>query len=171
MRHTAKAIALALLVLASPAGAQQGPSLQGSWLFTAEGSDDVSRAIEQAVAPLNFVVRPIASGRLRKTNSPYQAIRISYTPTQVTLVADAHAPIVTPATPTVVKWRREDGEVFDVSTQWFGGSLEQTFAAPDGKRVNLYTPGPDGNTLALHVTVTSPRLTRPVSYTLRYHRE
>ena len=39
--------------------------------------------------------------------------------------------------------------------------LEQGFDAEDGQRVNVYTLSPDGNTLTLDVTVTSPKLEQP----------
>jgi hypothetical protein len=43
-----------------------------------------------------------------------------------------------------------------VTTHTDGARLEQVFDAEDGRRVNVYTLSPDGSTLTLEVTVTSP---------------
>jgi hypothetical protein len=172
MRSQLMAIALFALAAGAPVPARaQNAALDGSYVFVPQGSDDVNAAIEQAVARMSFITRPIARGRLRKTNVPYRTLRISQTPTQVTTIPDSRAPVVSPSNGTVVKWRREDGEMFDVSTSWEGGALRQTFRADDGQRVNLFSLAPDGRTLTMHVTITSPRLNRPVTYALRYMKE
>lgn len=172
MRSHLMAIALCALAAAAPATSlAQAPSLDGSYAFVAEGSDDINRAIDQGVASMNFVTRPIARGRLRKVNFPYRTLRISHTSSEITTVPDTRAPVVTPSNGTTVKWRREDGEIFDVSTSWEGTSLRQSFNADDGQRVNLFSLSPDGRTLTMHVTVTSPRLPKPVVYSLKYARQ
>jgi hypothetical protein len=172
MRSHLMAIALFAVAATAPAPSRaQSSSLDGSYAFTAEGSDDINRAIEQAVASMNFVTRPIARSRLRKVNVPYRTLRISHTPAQVTTIPDARAPVVSPGDGSTVKWRREDGELFDVSTSWEGASLRQSFKADDGQRVNVYSLSPDGRTLTMHVTVTSPRLPKPITYSLRYARQ
>ena len=172
MRSQLMAIALFALAAAVPATSRaQAPSLDGSYAFVAEGSDDINRAIEQGVASMNFVTRPIARGRLRKVNFPYRTLRIAHTATEVTTIPDSRTPVVSPLNGATVKWRREDGEVFDVSTSWEGASLRQSFKADDGQRVNVYSLSPDGRTLTMHVTVTSPRLPKPITYALRYARQ
>lgn len=162
---------LALSLLAAGDVVAQSTPLQGTFVYVAEGSDDIDRAIQQAVSGMNFITRPIARGRLKKTNAPYGSLSLSHTPSQVTVTTDGRAPIVTPASGEPAKWTREDGEVLDVSTEWQNGRLVQTFAAEDGKRVNVYSLGADGNTLSLQVTVSSPRLPEPMTYTLRYRRQ
>lgn len=165
--------AVLALSAAAPALAQQAaqtPSLDGTYTLNTTASEDVNRAIEQAVARMNFITRPIARGRLKRTNQPYQRILIQHTQGQVSITTDQRAPIRTPANGTPIKWRREDGEMFDVSTEWENGSLEQTFAAEDGRRVNSFSVSPDGRTLTMEVTVTSPRLSQPLRYRLVYNR-
>ena len=64
-----------------------------------------------------------------------------------------------------------DGEVIDLTTRWVDETLEQTFIAEDGQRKNVFALSPDGGTLEMQVTVTSPRLAAPLTYTLRYRRQ
>lgn len=175
MRYALGTIALvAAAILAAPVDVAplqaQTPQLQGTFTYDAAASDNINQAIERAVARMNFVTRPIARGRLRRTNEAYERIRISYTPAQVSVVTDARAPIVTPASGSAIRWTREDGEVLDVSTTWESGALTQTFKAEDGQRVNRYSVGPDGSVLTMQVTITSPRLAAPLVYNLRYRR-
>ena len=174
MRWFPRASALVLALIATTAvtaGAQGGtPSLQGSYTYDASASDNIKKAIDAAVAKMNFVTRPIARGRLTKTNQPYQQLEISYTDAQVTIKTDSRAPIVTPANGTPIKWTREDGEKFDVNTRWDKGTLAETFSAEDGQRVNTFSISPDGSVLSMHVTVTSPKLSAPLTYTVKYRR-
>jgi hypothetical protein len=173
MRIHRNAIAPLILLIAAAAtpAVSQTPSLNGTYRYVADESDAIKPAIERAVARMNFITRPIARGRLTKTNNPYQTLSLSESDGKVTIVTDQRAPIVSPADGTPVKWTREDGEVFDVTTKRVGGALEQTFIADDGQRKNVYSLGADGKTLEMQVTVTSPRLAEAVTYTLRYRRE
>lgn len=161
------ALALALAA-ALPASAQQA-SLKGTWRYDASASDNVAQAINTAVQRMNFVTRPIARGRLTRTNQPYQRVTVDFTSSQVTVTTDGRDPIVSPANGTPIKWTREDKEVLDVSTEWENGVLEQTFKAEDGQRVNRYSVGADGK-MTMEVTITSPRLPRPLVYKLVYNR-
>lgn len=174
MHRTARVSVLLLLVAALlPLKASaQAPvsSMQGTFTYTAQGSDDVSKAIEAVVRQMNFVKRPIARGRLTKTNQPYRSVTITHNASNVSIVTDNRPAIVTPANGSPIKWRREDGEMFDVSTEWENGTLEQTFVAGDGKRVNSFVLSPDGNTLTMTVTVSSPQLPKPLVYKLNFRR-
>ena len=172
MRKALLAIALTALAAAFPFPARaQSPALEGSYTLVAETAGEISRAIEAAIRPMNFLIRPVARGRLRKTNVPYARLRLTVAPAEITTIADRGNPVVTPSNGTIVKWRREDGETFDVSTSWQGEKLHQTFRAEDGQRENVYSIEADGTTLNLAVTLSSPRLAAPVKYTLRYRRE
>ena len=163
---------LALLALTSIVAAAQPAGLRGTFVLNRSASADVNAAVERAVAPLNVVVRQIARPRLRRTNQPYGRIVLNWSPTEVSITTDARSAIRTSPAGTAIRWRRpEDGEWLNVSTIWQGERLQQTFAAEDGQRVNLYTLSPDGRTLTLDVTVTSPRLPRPLTYRLVYAKQ
>ncbi|HEX5520961.1 MAG TPA: hypothetical protein VFX29_04660 [Longimicrobiaceae bacterium] len=161
-----------LLALAVPTHVRaQSAAFNGTFTYDAAASDDINKAIEQGIAKMNFITRPVARGRLKKTNEPYKKIVIAQTPSEVSITTDNRAAIVTPANGTAIKWKREDGEVLDVHTAWADGKLVQEFDAEDGKRINSYTISGDGNTLTMHVTVSSPRLPKPITYNLVYRRQ
>ncbi|HEX6926863.1 MAG TPA: hypothetical protein VF167_15680 [Longimicrobiaceae bacterium] len=169
-RHAIAALGFALVAGSALPAAAQNPDLTGTFALVEAESDDVKAAIEQAVRGMNFITRPIARGRLTRTNVPYRTIRIEQSGDQVTIVTDER-PIVATADGNPMKWTREDGEVLDLTTRWADGALEQTFVADDGQRTNTFTLSADGGTLEMRVVVASPRLDRPVEYTLRYRRQ
>ena len=173
MRCNPKLMVLAVLaLLALPAEIlAQSAAFTGTFVLAPEASDNIDKAIERSVGNMNFIKRPIARGRLKKTNPAYNTLSIAHNTNEMRISTDTGAPIVTPADGTQVQWKREDGEVFGVSTEWQNGKLEQTFRAGDGRRVNLYSLSEDGDTLTLDVTVSSPQLPQPVVYRLVYRRQ
>lgn len=158
---------LGLMLQAKAANAE----LSGHYVYVPERSASVEQAVEKTVAEVNFVLRPIARSRLNKTNQPYQNITLGITAGKASITTDKRAPIVAPTDGKPIKWRREDGEVMDLSMQWQGKGLQETIAADDGKRVNLFELSPDGNELRMLVTVSSKRLPKPLVYTLVYQRQ
>lgn len=160
-----------LLACAGTQALADNPKISGHYSYVPERSSKIPDAVEKTVKEVNFVIRPIARSRLNKTNQPYQHITFAVAPDKLSITTDKRAPIVTPADGKPVKWKREDGETLDVSMKWQGDALQETFAADDGKRVNLYELSPDGNELKMLVTVSSKRLPRPLSYTLVYLRQ
>jgi len=58
----------------------------------------------------------------------------------------------------------------NASMQLAGRRLAQTFTSADGRRVNDYTLSPDGRTLTMQVTETSPRLSQTITYKQVYRR-
>ena len=163
--------ALLFLLFLYPAAAAQEATLRGTFVINRQASDDVNRAIDTAVARMSFVTRPTMRGRLRKTNAPYGRVVIDYDQRTVSITTDRRRPMESPANGTPVKWTREDGERFGLSTEWEGGRLVQTFKG-EGKeqRTNTFTVSPDGRTLTLGVAVNSPKLSKPLTYKLVYTR-
>jgi hypothetical protein len=144
-------------------------SVQGVFVNANTSQEVIDKAIDAGVEKMNFIKRPIARSRLKKTNPLYQRIEIGNDGSQISVRFDAGKPVVMPANGGTVKWTRDDGEVFDVSALATGSKLQQTFKAEDGQRVNEFDVAADG-TLTLRVTLTSPQLSAPVSYVLTYKR-
>ena len=173
MRHViAVLLTVVTLMAVRPASAQKA-TIEGTFNASnaSQSEQQIERAIESAVAKMNFVTRPIARGRLKKTNPVYQRIRIGEEGGQISVQFDDRKPIQMPVDGRAVKWTREDGEVFDVSATRQAVILTQTFKAEDGERINRFSPRADGSALTLDVTITSPRLPAPVKYALEYQRQ
>jgi hypothetical protein len=162
--------ALACGVLSTGAVAQSQERLWvGAFENQNQSSDGIDAAIETAVANMNFIKRPIARSRLKKTNEPYRKIVITQKADVISVAFDDRKPVQTPADGRPIKWTRDDGEVFDVSVAVTDEGLVQTFKAEDGQRVNTFSAN-DAGQMTMEARLTSPQLTTPVIYTLLYHR-
>ena len=162
--------ALLFLLICYPAAAAQEASLRGNFVINRQASDDLNRAIDDAVARMNVMLRPTMRARLRRTNRAYQRVVIDYDQRTVSIAFDQRRPMESPADGATVKWTREDGEKFDLSTEWEGGRLEQTLKGKEEEYTNTFSVSPDGRTLTLGVVFSSPKLPRPLTYKLVYNR-
>jgi hypothetical protein len=173
-----RAIKMALVagvVCLAPLGAARSAqdadtALQGVFVNDGQANYIIANAIDAAVAKMNFIKRPIARSRLKKTNPLYERIEISRADRAIAVKFDAGKPVLAPADGTAAKWTRADGEQFDVTVNLEGDQLVQTFTAADGKRVNIFSVSADGK-LLLQVMLTSPQLPEAVRYQLAYRRE
>jgi len=59
-------------------------------------------------------------------------VPIQLRPGEVTITFQGGAPMVSPLDGQYVPWRREDGELFELSTRWDGPVLVQRIRAPEG---------------------------------------
>jgi hypothetical protein len=175
-RHANSTVAsmcfLASVILVTPcaAVAARAADFSGTFRLVPEESDDIDAAIERAIRPMGFVIRPFARRRLRKINTPCARLTIGASADAVVVVGDAQAPIRTPLNGVPISWKREDGEPFTVSAAWDGGVFEQTFASGTGRRINRYSLSADGRMLTMHVAVSGGGLPGTLVYTLVYQR-
>lgn len=171
MRRFASLLAAAVLVAAPVVAARaQAGSIAGTFTLDRAASDNVEQAINGAVKEMNFITRPIARGRLQKTNQPYGRVVIASSGGNTVVTIDQKAPRSAPSNGTPVDWTREDGEKFKLSMAWPSGHLVETFKAEDGQRENTYVLSPDGATMTMYVKVSSPRLPKPVQYKLLFRK-
>jgi hypothetical protein len=160
--------ALAILGLSTAARAEEA-SWAGIFVNDEQSDAGVQKAIEAAIADMNFITRPVARSRLKKTNTLARRITITQQAETITVRFDERKPAAMPADGSVTQWTGEDGEQFDVFAHVENSRLVQTFKAEDGQRVNSFT-AEDAQRLTLQVQVTSPRLPKPLTYTVRYKR-
>ena len=138
----------------------------------ADSSDDIKVAINQTVEHMSFITRPIARGRLNKTNPLPQHMQVTQTDDSISVAFDDGNPIVTPMNGNPVPWQSSmTHESFQAHTVRTGDTTEQVIIAPDGERKNEYVFTDHGARLELRVTISSHRLPRPLTYTLRFKRD
>jgi len=170
---------VALLALASVrAPAQESPRFSGAWTLDPERSDDIEAKINTAIAGMNVVIRQVARPRLRSTNIPYPRLIFSFGE-NITVDMPGYPTVASPANGQPVLWHRRTGgpcaemrrSCVVVTTTWEDQALVQTFRSEDGQRQNVFTVSPDGTTLTMVATMTSPRLRAPLVYRLLYTRQ
>jgi hypothetical protein len=152
-------------ILASPLAAQT-PGPFGTWILTAV--PDLTPVIETATASMNFVTRPIARARLKKATLAFQTIRIDRGPDDIGVQYEQRTPQRMPADGRAVEWTREDGEKMQISARMDQDDLVQHYQAADGERTNVFHVDPRTRTMTLGVTIISPHLPAPLSFSLTY---
>ena len=146
----------------------QEPSLSGTWTQTK--ADNIAAAINTTVADMNFIKRPIARGRLTKVNPAYKKVAITISDKEVLVKFDEREPIHMPTGGKSAPWTREDGDKFQVAAQVSKDQMIQTFKNDEGERTNVFKMSPDGKTLTLSATVKSPKLPKPLTYSISFGR-
>lgn len=160
----------AMLFGSSRLTAEQKSDLDGTYILDSTDSDNLNKVIEDAAAKQNFLTRDIARERLKKLNPAYRQVAIASSPNEISVAVDNQPALRTPANGGPVAWVGPDGGKADVTMELAGRHLAQTFTSAEGRRVNDYTLSSDGRTLTMHVTETSPRLSRSITYIQVYRR-
>jgi hypothetical protein len=160
----------AMFPVPSTLAAAQTSGLDGTYILDETNSDNTNEVIEDTVGKLDFVTRDIARGRLKKLNPAYHQVAITTSSNEISVTVDNQPPLRAPAKGAPVAWVSPDGRKVNVSMQLVGQHLEQTFTSANGRRVNDYTLSPDGRTLTMQVTETSPRLPQSITYKQIYRR-
>lgn len=163
---------LAVMALACAVRSATLSDFDGIWLYDKSRSADVPAAVEECVSKTNFVVRAVARPRLLKTNAPYDRIAIATNPSEVRVVYGASGkPVVSPPDGKSVPWKRENGEIFQLTHELKGDRLVETFTGEDGAKQESFGVSADRSTLSVDVKVTSPKLPEPLAYRLVYRRK
>lgn len=167
MRHWALAAAIGAAILTSSSESPAQVVISGSYIMDEERSDDDSRLIDSALAGLS---NRAFNQRLHKASgaTPGYAIRISTASGRLSINHDAKPLIRVLINGEPIKWRLEDGQVFDVSAKANGDAISVTFRAPDNERTITYRG--DGQQLVTETVITSPLLSTPIRYRLVYNR-
>lgn len=161
--------------LASSASAQDS----GKWEFklgtsTSGAQKKIAAGIEDGISEMNFVVRPIARGRLEDTNTVCKTLTFTLADGNISIQCGSGKVFTTPADGSYKKVTGSDNETkYNLSqkVESKGGKtiITQIFKAEDGKRTTVYTYDPEAKSLSMKVRVNSPKLDpKAVKYTIPY---
>jgi len=103
------------------------------------------------------------------------SIRESYTiffdeAGRVGVLSPGELPEVSPPDGTPVQVVNRFGDESELTQQFIDGALVQRGRTADGGGSTVFELQPDGQTLLVHRTMESSKLTQPVKYTLTYRR-
>lgn len=168
------AAAVFAVVPATAAEAQEGQDFRGTFIRDEAASDPMDQIVDDGMSRLSALYRaPIIRNQARKrllaTNEPYAWIQFTPDATSITVETNTYR-LTTPRNGMLERWERSRNDFIDVTTVLEANRLEQRFLAEDGVRVNVFTLSPDGNTLNMHVTVTSDKLSSPLEYDMVFRR-
>ena len=137
-----------------------------------DSSDNIHDAINRTVGSMNFIVRPIARGRLNRTNPTPQHMHVDLWHDSVGVSFDDGNAVVTPYNGVTSLWQNSlTHETYQAHMLLVGDTICQFITAPDGVRENAYVFADSARRLYLRVTVTSHHLPKPLEYTLAFRRD
>ena len=153
-------------VLATLSLTAQESAFNGTW--NQAKADDIVAAIQNTVADMNFIKRPIARGRLAKLNPAYKKVFIAISDKATLIKFDERDAIHMLPGGAISPWTREDGDKFMVAAQVGKDQLIQTFKNDEGERTNIFKLSSDGKTLTMSATIKSPQLPKPLTYSINF---
>lgn len=160
--------ALSFALLFPAALVAQAPNWDGDYVLDPDRSDNLKAAIAKATESLNFAMKPIMRKKLEGSEKP--ALRLNILRgSAVTMQVEKNLPFTaSPGNPA--KWKRLDGEAFEVSCEDQAPGFALSFRQDDVVRTQAYRLSEDGRTLAIDVTLRNPKLPEPLRYKLTYRK-
>ena len=161
-------LVLSLALLSPAALVAQAPTWDGDYVLDPDRGDNLQEAIKKATESLNFAMKPIMRKKLEGSEKPARNFNI-LRGSAVTLQVEKNLPF-TAAPGSPAKWKRSDGEAFDVTCELQEGGFLLTFRQDDVSRAQAFSLSADGRTLTVEVTLRNPRLPEPMRYRLVYRK-
>jgi len=141
----------------------------GDWALAVSQSDKLDERIDEHVKDLNFALRLFWKKKLQGACRPFNKLDI-LAGDSFSVTMGKERPIDTPADGTESDWKRSDDTVFKATFSKDGPTMVQTIAGDGYTLKYVYSMRKDGNSLALQVTYTHPKLDNPFSYKLVFKR-
>lgn len=168
------AAALVVVSLGTPVDGQDAPAttaddFNGTWRYAgsaSQGTGIINNAINETIAPMNFIVRGIAGSRLRNTNQLAQRLTIRISDSNIQIGLDDRN--YNTGNNAWAPHRNPNGGSLQVLHRFYGRALNQTFRSDSGTRQNQYSL--NNGRLTMSVQVTSDSLPGPLRYRLRYRK-
>jgi hypothetical protein len=168
MSHWALSAAAAVAILISGSASSAQVLISGKYVLDRAESDNAAQAIEStAPSPSNSKWGRVR-GRLLKSGLGTDGLRISsiagrfsvgdYSPKPLIDLWIGGAPI---------KWKLNDGQVYDVSAKTDGGAVLLTFRGSYGDRTTIFRSV--GQQLVVENIIIIPELSAPIRYKLVYN--
>jgi hypothetical protein len=167
MGHWALSAAAAVAILVSGSASPQ-VLISGKYVLDRAESDNAAQAIESAAPSPSNSQWGRVRGRLLKSGLGTDGLRISsiagrfsvgdYSPKPLIDVWIGGAPI---------KWKLNDGQVYDVSAKTDGGAVLLTFRGSYGDRTTIFRSV--GQQLVVENIIIIPELSAPIRYKLVYN--
>ncbi len=129
----------------------------------------LAAVVEQAVAPMSFLIRPIARSRLGRAVVFCAEYRLALGANDVSVTCDARPAIERRLDNSGGKLAIDGGEPVDVTVVVARDGVALTFTSAEGRRTTTYRFD-DSGALEVAVQVTSEQIEKPLEWSIRYRR-
>lgn len=141
----------------------------GEWSLVASKSDNLNEQIEAHLKDLNFAMKLFWKKKLQNACQAYEKMDI-LAGDSFSVTLGRERPIDTPADGTVSDWKRKDETVLKASLTKDGPTMIQNLQGDGYSLKHVYSMRKDGESLALQITYTNPKLDNPFTYKLVFKR-
>lgn len=141
----------------------------GEWSLLAAKSDNPEEQIDAFVKDMNFALRLFWKKKLQNACRTFDKLDI-LAGDNFTVTMGRERPVDTPADGTVADWKRSDDEAFKATLTQDGPTMIQTLQGDGYTLKYVYSMRKDGESMAIQVTYTHPKLDNPFSYKLVFKR-
>ncbi len=141
----------------------------GEWSLLVSQSDKIEEQIDAHLKDLNFAMKLYWKKKLQSACTGYSKLDI-LAGDSFSVTMGKERPIDTPADGTEADWKRKDDTAFKATLTKDGPTMIQTLNGDGYTLKQVYSMRRDGNSLALQVTYSHPKLDNPFSYKLVYKR-
>lgn len=141
----------------------------GEWTLHASQSDKIDEQIDAHVKDLNFAMKLFWKKKLQSACRSFNKLDI-LAGDSFSVTLGKERPVDTPTDGTESDWKRSDDVVFKATLTKDGPTMIQTLQGDGFTLKYVYSMRKDGNSLALQVTYTHPKLDNPFTYKLVFKR-
>jgi hypothetical protein len=141
-----------------------------SFRYVGSSNEQAARraAIDRGIDSLFFAIRGIARSRLSNGTKIDPWVAFSFDADKIRVRVPS-SDAISPANGAPVDFG-SGGDKSKLIQRISANKITQMFVTDSGQRVNEWVLTPESGTLSLKVTVSSPKLSHPVVYTLTYER-
>lgn len=147
--------------------------LVGTYAFAGGEKETAAKnaAIDKATEDMFFAVKGLARSKLRDATQVRQPVRIVFGNGNIVVTATGAPPATSPENGSPTPYKDGGGTPSKLTQRLTAdGKFVQIFVGESGMRSNTFTLSADGATLWMAVSVESPKLPKPIRYTLTYRR-
>ncbi len=147
--------------------------LQGRWLYAGGEAERQARlvAIEATVQEMPWIMRGLARRRIRAATEIPDRYLISLEGETITIVEGDEEAVTARWDGTPVEVPGDRGDTATQTLVWGDDELRAVNRQPKGSGTTVFRLSPDGRTMDVTATVSSPRLPSDIVYVLSYRRE
>lgn len=163
---------VALAVAAEP----DAPTVKISGTYRYAGGEKQRQqlfdAIEDVIADMIFIARPIARKRLRESNLPSAELQLVVTAEEITVARPGRPTVTAPRDGSTIEWKSPDGDEFEVRHRLVSDSeLVQDFVGDGNRSENVFELDASGSRVVVHTTITADQLPKTLRFHMTYRRK
>lgn len=129
-------------------------------------------AIEDVIAEMNFIARPIARKRLLESNLPSAELQLVVTDDEIIVARPGRPTVSAPRDGSMIVWESPDGDEFEVRHRLISDDeLVQEFVGDGNRSENVFKLDDGGTRVVVATTITADRLPKTLRFKMTYRRK